>query len=78
LGAFFASGAQVFITGDVRYHEAREVEARGLGVIDIGHYESEHIILESLAKQLADQLTAGGLDVTVAACLNEQAPFNTV
>jgi GTP cyclohydrolase I len=78
LDAFFASGAQVYITGDVRYHEAREVEARGLGVIDIGHYESEHIILESLAKQLAYQLTAGGLDVTVAACLNEQAPFKTV
>jgi len=78
LKTFFTSGAQVYITGDVRYHDAREVEAHGLGVIDIGHYESEHIILESFAKQLADQMRADGLDISVEACLCEQPPFTTV
>jgi len=78
LRTFLASGAQAYITGDVRYHEAREVEAHGLGVIDVGHYESEHIILESFSKQLADQMAAAGLDVVVEACLSEQAPFTTI
>lgn len=78
LKAFLASDAQLYITGDVRYHEAREVEAHGRGVIDIGHYESEHIILESFAKQLAGQMSAGGLDIVVEACLCEQAPFKTI
>lgn len=78
LRTFLASGAQVYITGDVRYHEAREVEAHGLGVIDVGHYESEHIILESLSKQLAEQMTTAGLDIIVEACLSEQAPFITI
>lgn len=75
---FLASDAQVYITGDVRYHEAREVEAHGLGVIDIGHYESEHIILASFAKQLADQMSVGGLDIPVEACLSEQPAFITI
>lgn len=78
LKTFLASGAQVYVTGDVRYHEAREVEAYGLGVIDIGHYESEHIILASFAKQLADQMSADGLGIPVEACLCEQAPFITI
>jgi len=78
LKAFLASDAQTYITGDVRYHEAREVEAHGRAVIDIGHYESEHIILESFAKQLEDQMNALGLDIPVEACLCEQAPFTTI
>ena len=78
LKTFLASDAQLYITGDVRYHEAREVEAHGRGVIDIGHYESEHILLEPFSKQLADHMSAGGLDILVEACLCEQAPFITL
>ena len=76
--AFIKSGADVFITGDVRYHDAREIEFHGRGVIDIGHFESEHIVLESLATQLTDRLAAQGLKVTVSACQDETAPFRTV
>lgn len=78
LEPFFTSGAQVFITGDVRYHEARDVEARGLGVIDIGHYESEHIVIETLARQLADRFESLGFDIVVEACKCEQAPFKSI
>ncbi len=78
LEPFFASGAQVFITGDVRYHEAREVESRGLGVIDIGHYESEHIVIETLARQLADQFESRGFDIVVETCKTEQTPFKPI
>jgi putative NIF3 family GTP cyclohydrolase 1 type 2 len=35
---FLASDAEAFITGDLRYHEAREIEAAGRGAIDIGHF----------------------------------------
>ena len=38
MAAFLASDAEVFVTGDVRYHEAREIEHCGRGVIDIGHF----------------------------------------
>lgn len=34
-------GADLFITGDVGYHEALEAKESGLAVIDIGHFEGE-------------------------------------
>ncbi len=33
--------ADCFLTGDIKYHEAMEAMARGISLIDIGHYESE-------------------------------------
>ena len=40
-----------FLTGDIKYHEAMEGKAKGITLLDIGHYESEiHFItlLENL------------------------------
>jgi GTP cyclohydrolase I len=33
--------ADCFLTGDIKYHDAIEAKARGISLIDIGHYESE-------------------------------------
>ena len=78
IGAFLASDAEVFITGDVRYHDAREIEAHGRGVVDVGHFESEHIILDELTNKLTEQMVSCGLDVNVEACVGECAPFITI
>lgn len=75
IGAFLESDADVFVTGDVRYHDAREIEGHGRGVIDVGHYESEHIILDVLTQKLAGQMASGGLEVCVEACVGERPPF---
>ena len=43
-----------FITGDIKYHEAMEAKARGITLIDIGHYESEiHFttLMQNLTKE---------------------------
>jgi len=73
---FFASGAQVFITGDLKYHEARDAQARGMGLIDIGHFGSEHLITRVLADRLREKIAEKGLPVTVEACDLERDPFN--
>jgi len=78
VGAFLASDADVFVTGDVRYHDAREIESHGRGVIDVGHFESEHIILDVLTQKLAEQMIARGLEVCVEACAVERPPFQTL
>lgn len=78
LDAFFASDAEVFITGDVRYHDAREVEARQRGLIDIGHFESEHLVLQHLAVQLDARLRAAGKTIEVLVAQTEETPFRTV
>lgn len=78
LGAFLGSGAQVYITGDVRYHEARTVEQTGKGLIDVGHFASERIVVNHLVAELqgrlADQRPA--ISIQVATC--EKEPFYLV
>ena len=49
---FLASDAQVYITGDLGYHDGRRVEAKGKGLVDVGHFASEQLIVEALAAQL--------------------------
>ncbi len=41
IGKVLASGAEVFVTGDLKNHDARFAEESGLAVIDIGHFASE-------------------------------------
>ncbi len=78
IASFLDSAAEVFVTGDVRYHDAREIEAHGRAVIDIGHFESEHIIVGRLAELLSDRLLNQGLDVIVQAAACEEPPFMTL
>ena len=45
----------LFITGDVSYHDALDALENGLNVIDLGHYESEHFFYEILLEELKDR-----------------------
>ena len=72
---FFASGAQVYLSGDLRYHDARDAEARGLGLIDIGHFPSEHLIAEVLAERIRGLLSEIGSETKVEVCGSETDPF---
>jgi dinuclear metal center YbgI/SA1388 family protein len=78
LADFFASGAQVFISGDLRYHDARDVEASNLGLIDIGHFASEHLIIGVLAEKLAGIFADLKMNPTVKACDIEKDPFTVL
>ena len=78
LGDFFGSSAQVYISGDLRYHDARDVEIAGRGLIDIGHFASEHLVVEVLAGKLADMLNKSSADVSVEACRLEEDPFKNI
>lgn len=41
IGDALASGAQAFVAGEVRYHDALEAAAAGLAVIEVGHDATE-------------------------------------
>ncbi len=75
MGPFFASGAQVFISGDLKYHDARDTQARDRALIDIGHFASEHLILDVLAQRLAGEFALRGVDVVVSSYQMEEDPF---
>ncbi len=58
--------ADLFLTGDIKYHDAMEAKALGLNMIDIGHYESERFFGEILAPYLKNL----GLTVIISSSKN--------
>lgn len=47
-------GVELFITGDVSYHDALDAKESGMDIIDIGHYEAERFFAELLMKNLQE------------------------
>ncbi len=72
---FFDSGADVFISGDLRYHDARNVEFARKALIDIGHFASEHLIVETFAERLNRHFQSKGLTLSVEPYMFEKDPF---
>jgi len=56
-------GAQCFITGDVKFHEAQQAKAFDIALIDAGHYATEALFIPELAKILRNKLSMFGIDV---------------
>ena len=48
-----AVGADVLLTGEVRFHQALEARAAGLGLVAVGHHASERPAVEMLAQRIA-------------------------
>lgn len=53
LGNAIAANADVFITGDFKYHQFFDADNRII-IADIGHYESEQFTIQLLADKLAE------------------------
>lgn len=51
----------VLITGDLKYHDAQELMEYGIFTIDAGHYGTEIIFVEEMAKLLREQFP--GLEI---------------
>lgn len=49
-------GADAYLTGDVRYHDAQHAAELGIHVIDAGHFGTEFPVVEVLAKCLKEEL----------------------
>jgi dinuclear metal center YbgI/SA1388 family protein len=71
MAAALAAGADAFVTGDIRYHQARECQGR-IALIDCGHFQGERPVLSRLAARLSSEL-AGRVDVRLST--TEQDPF---
>lgn len=75
MAEFFATDAEVYISGDFKYHDARDAETAGRGLIDLGHFASEQVMISLVAQQLSERVLAGGLDVSVSPIHIETDPF---
>jgi dinuclear metal center YbgI/SA1388 family protein len=73
------SGADVLVTGDVKYHEAREAEDLGIALIDAGHFNTEIIMAVAVRDRLLQLLRDAGFDgCRVHACDIESDPFRYI
>lgn len=68
-------GADLFISGDIRYHQAREAEELDLSVIDVGHFSSEKVAIDGLTNILKMQLDKKGLNIPLEKFNSEKEPF---
>ena len=55
-----AMGADAYVTGDVRYHDAQHAAELGMHVIDAGHFGTEFPVVEVLAERLREELRDKG------------------
>jgi dinuclear metal center YbgI/SA1388 family protein len=70
------AGADCLVTGDVKYHDARDAEELGIALVDAGHFPSEHIMVADVGERLQLMLaTAGYPDCEVLSCRVEYDPF---
>ncbi|MBS3885725.1 MAG: Nif3-like dinuclear metal center hexameric protein [Dethiobacter sp.] len=72
------AGADVLVTGDLKYHQAKEAEAMGIAVIDAGHDATERVIIPVLCTYLRDKFAQDGYDVEVLASAVSTAPWKTL
>lgn len=64
--------ADLYITGDIKYHEAQFAYERKLTIIDIGHFHSEKIILPTIKEYLAKEFKSINIEVIKEESLPKQ------
>jgi dinuclear metal center YbgI/SA1388 family protein len=71
------AGADVLVTGDIKYHDARDAEDLGIALIDAGHFRTEIIMADAVRELLLQRLSdAGFVDCRVMTCGVENDPFS--
>jgi dinuclear metal center YbgI/SA1388 family protein len=70
-------GADVLVTGDVKYHEARQAEDLGLALLDAGHFATERLAAAELASRLGAEAAARGWCLDILVHDGERDPFIT-
>lgn len=71
--ASLAGKADAFVTGEVRHHEWLDANARGITVIEAGHYATEVPVVDTLCRWLQDAFPT--LEVTA---YYDESPYTTI
>jgi dinuclear metal center YbgI/SA1388 family protein len=71
--AFARNGCSLYITGDVRHHEALFAAEKGICLIDAGHFDTEWIFVRNFAEKLK---AAAGDIAEIYESKRGRGPFN--
>ncbi len=75
IGAAIASGADVYITGDLRHHVTLDALTAGLSLIDAGHHATEVAALPAWIERLREAADAEGLTAHLVASRTDTTPW---
>ncbi len=78
LPAAAAAGAQLLITGEASHHAAQQAADLGLGILCLGHYQTEVVIVEPWAQRLGRELAERGLSCIVEPYTGGNDPWRPV
>jgi putative NIF3 family GTP cyclohydrolase 1 type 2 len=70
-----AGAVHAIITGDVKYHPAREALYKGVTIIDAGHFGLEKHFKDLVAQRLTNGLSKSGFAIECVICDCEMDPF---
>lgn len=70
-----SQGADVLITGDVDHHSGIDAVAKGLAIIDAGHYGIEHIFIEFMKNELEKRLADADIEIIAQ---GKHEPFKVI
>lgn len=71
-------GANCFVTGDVKYHEAQSAIENKIHVIDAGHFATEFPIVHALAETLQKEFEKLNYKIKIAEDKNSRDFFKTI
>ena len=72
---FLQSSADLYITGDLKYHDARQIQEGGKSALDVGHFASEIIAVDLLTQKLEQAGRDLGHRMEIKGFNQEKDPF---
>lgn len=74
----FKLGADLYISGDVKYHDAQNAKEIGICWIDVTHYASENIAIPVLKQYLENKSKSENWNIEVFKSNIDGQPFSTI
>ena len=71
-------GADVYVTGDVKYHDAQRAVEQGMHIIDAGHFGTEAPVLPVLAEQLRTELASERGEIEIFVTNTQRDVFDVI
>lgn len=71
-----SKGADMFVSGDIKYHTALSAVSMGIVVVDAGHNFTERLVLPKLAKEIELKCKELNLEVKISTSIVDTNPWN--
>ncbi|MDY6905387.1 MAG: Nif3-like dinuclear metal center hexameric protein [Thermodesulfobacteriota bacterium] len=72
---FIASAADVYVSGDLKYHDGMTAVDAGRALVDVGHFETECLVVDLLEERLNGLAGEAGMDVLIEGFRAEKTPY---